>query len=284
MSRETTSTIEEVEEAPKKVRAKAPAKKTTATRSAPKKPAAKKPAKKAVTKDLDTKAQSKPKTPRKRATRNVSTKTPKKKATSTSTTTDQADDVVMLQDTEIKQEADKVTATHSRKAPTTFADQAKQIKTKRIQYAVVTFLLVVGIGASAAVGVTDAGRIDVARTIQERNERMATMVDVDAPVTAVAAPAVNTGRAGEPDGGLIGLQPVVTTPATPMTAAELAAAAAVVASATTTAIDTATTTAETATQSESLSDVPLPEVDGVITHSATTTVIASSSDDTRSAE
>jgi len=96
-------------------------------------------------------------------------------------------------------------STKVRKAPTTFADEQVAQKRKRFQYMVVGLLVFVGVGASAAVGLADseAGQIDVAETIKQRNERMANMVDVDGPVTSVSAPVTED----SPEQGLIGLRP-----------------------------------------------------------------------------
>jgi|GEM_PF-979770 len=77
----------------------------------------------------------------------------------------------------------------ARKAPTSFADEEAAAKGKRKQQIIVGSLVLVGIIASAVVGFSDteAGQINVAQTIQARNERMANMVDVDGPVTVASA-------------------------------------------------------------------------------------------------
>jgi hypothetical protein len=92
----------------------------------------------------------------------------------------------------------------TRKAPTAFASQVAKKKTTQTQVAIIVALLVVGVGASAAVGFTDstAGQIDVAQTIQERNERMSNMVDVDGPT--IIAPRQNANNV--PDGGFLGVR------------------------------------------------------------------------------
>lgn len=178
-----------------------------------------------------------------------------------------APEVADVQETASPEEA--VVADRARKAPTKFAATAKQKKARQLQIVVVAGLMAIGVGASAAVGFTDSGQINVAQTIQERNERMANMIDVGGPVTVVPAPQ-NIGNPELPDGGLIGLQPAGPKPSIPKTAKELAAAAAT--SNATSSAPSADATSATTTASSSL-----PVVDNIITHSATTTVEAASS-------
>ncbi len=59
-----------------------------------------------------------------------------------------------------------------RKAPTAIAATRSATKTTRRQIAVVALLIIVGIGASAGVGFTDKGSIDVSKTIALRNEKI----------------------------------------------------------------------------------------------------------------
>ena len=91
------------------------------------------------------------------------------------------------------------TTARRRKAPTAFAQHAEEKRTSRNQMIVFGVLVALGIAASAAVGFSDpsAGQIDVTKTIEERNARMANMVDVDGPT--IVAPRPST----QPDGGFI---------------------------------------------------------------------------------
>ncbi len=124
--------------------------------------------------------------------------------------------------------------TTTRKAPTEFADQVARKKATCTQAVVIGVLLSLGVGASAAVGFTDsaAGQIHVAKTISDRTEPMANMVDVDGPT--IVAPRRNSNNA--PDGGFIGVRPI--DPPALKTAANLAAEALA-----TSTVDIATTTA-----------------------------------------
>jgi hypothetical protein len=98
----------------------------------------------------------------------------------------------------------------TRKAPTKFGSLKESTRRQKVQALVVGGLLVAGIGASAAVGVSaDTGQIDVAATIRDRNERMSTMVEVEGPVTTVAAPPVVA------DGGFVAAAPEFQTTQSP---------------------------------------------------------------------
>jgi len=147
------------------------------------------------------------------------------------------------------------TNTKTRKAPTTFAAQAAKRKNTQTQFIVVGVLLAIGIGSSAIVGLTDDGQIDVTQTINDRNARMANMVDVDGPT--VVAPRENVNNA--PDGGFIGVQ---TTPmSVPKTAAELNASTTA-----TSTMDVASTSpdgVETVSEPEESESVPAEEVSPV---------------------
>jgi hypothetical protein len=92
-------------------------------------------------------------------------------------------------------------AMKKRKAPTVFLREAAKKRAVKTQVIVVGVLLIMGVGASAAVGFndSDAGQINVAETIKAQNARMTNMVDVDGPT--VVAPVPN--RATTPDAGLI---------------------------------------------------------------------------------
>lgn len=59
-----------------------------------------------------------------------------------------------------------------RKAPTPLASMRAGHKEKRRQQIIIAVVLLLGVGASAAVGYIDQGQIDVQQTIQARNERI----------------------------------------------------------------------------------------------------------------
>jgi hypothetical protein len=85
-----------------------------------------------------------------------------------------------------------------RKAPTPLADKKTAIKTLRRQIVVIALLLCIGIGASAAIGRTDQGQIDVSKVITERNDRISRGEEQGEIVSAQPNSTL-------PDGGLIGL-------------------------------------------------------------------------------
>lgn len=179
--------------------------------------------------------------------------------------------VKKLADTESKQSAsikevlEKETS-ETRKAPTRFAAARSERRTKRTQYLIVATLLLVGVGASAAVGFTDAGRIDVAETIQARNERMANLVEVDGPVTVAPTPSVL------PDGGFVAAAeqsvPVRSVPPAETVAATTSTSTPITGTSSITATSSSVTAASTTTAA------PID----LINHSATTTVQATSSE------
>lgn len=166
---------------------------------------------------------------------------------------------------QVEEEATVITmSTKTRKAPTILASSAAERQARKKQTIVVSVLLIVGIATSAVVGFTDtdAGQINVAQTIKDRNDRMATMVDVSGP--AVVANSTNN----RPDGGFIGLQPVdptqVVTPA--------------VTASTTAATSTASTSDAVGEETDSGDLSTGPEIrDTFATDTATTTVIATTS-------
>ena len=160
-------------------------------------------------------------------------------------------------------------ATSKRKAPTVFASEVAKKRAIKTQVIVTAVLLCIGVGASAAVGLTDstAGQIDVAQTIKDRNARMANMVDVDGPT--VVAPVSN--REGQADGGFIA------SPRQPAPAAPVAVVATSTASSTDLG-DVGTSTessAATEEQTGTADDVPTPSSNASVVSTATTTVTAS---------
>jgi hypothetical protein len=88
----------------------------------------------------------------------------------------------------------------TRKAPTPIAAQVSDQKNRRRQLIVAGVVMVFGIGASAAVGFSDAGRIDVNQTIESRNERITS--SSDNPGGEVVVPVQSTSN--QPNGGMRG--------------------------------------------------------------------------------
>ena len=101
-----------------------------------------------------------------------------------------------------------------RKAPTPIAASRRSNKAKRKQLLIVGVIFIVGMGASALVGFTDAGVIDVNKEIEERNERLRSGQLGENDTQRVIVPVQNTAANQLPDGGLIGL-PVSATPPPP---------------------------------------------------------------------
>jgi len=235
---------------------KAPRKRATATKpDAAQKPTRRKPAvrKTAI------------KTPAKTATK----KPTKKPATKKPEPVDVQSVEAALPVVELETESSMST---TRKAPTKFAAKQAGQKSRRNQYVVIGLLLAIGIGSSAAVGMsdTDAGQINVAQTIKERNERMANLVDVDGPTFVAPTPTPSQ----QIDGGLTGLRAADPSATPVVPPAPLAGATSTASS--TVASSTATSTAATASgQTESAADQ-------FATDTATTTVEAT--DPTETAE
>jgi hypothetical protein len=174
MSRVIATTTED------QVEVKTPRKRAASKKSAAPKTAADKTVpKKTVVKKAPRKAAAKKKTPAK--------KTVNKKT--------------LVEETEETEVTEVAVAIKKRKAPTVFLSEATKKRAVKTQVIVVGVLLIMGVGASAAVGFndSDAGQIDVEETIRVQNARMANLVDVDGPT--VVAPVPN--RATTPDAGLI---------------------------------------------------------------------------------
>ena len=99
----------------------------------------------------------------------------------------------------------KDSADDDRKAPTPFSGKKARQARLRKRNIVLAVVMIVGIGSSAAVGVTDSGQINVNETIESRNERIrnnsATTEDVVAGVVEI--PVQNTNNS-LPNGGLVG--------------------------------------------------------------------------------
>jgi len=236
MPRASASTTEKTIRTTRKTRAKTPAQKTTATRAT--------------------------KTTRTRRVRRQSTAATERPASTRRRDREDVQDETPVVDSAPGSSNEPERKAASRKAPTRFASEARRLKDKRVQLGVVAALLVIGIGASAVVGFSDQGQIDVELTIQEREQRMANLVDVDGPVTTGPAPeeSESTESVQRLNPALMqGIKPGSSNPpprATP---------------ATTTATSSATSTATTSPGTNGVND------DDTVTTSATTTVTATTS-------
>ena len=85
-----------------------------------------------------------------------------------------------------------------RKAPTPIADSKVSKRKNRKQFIVIATMIVIGVGASAAVGMTDKGTIDVNGIIAWRNEEARSAGNNGAIVAEQSTTQL-------PDGGLIGM-------------------------------------------------------------------------------
>ncbi len=92
-----------------------------------------------------------------------------------------------------------------RKAPTAFVEQQVASAKRKKQIMIVVALMVIGVAASAGVGYTDVGQIDVQKTIEARNERIRnnTASEQDMLTGLVTVPVQNT-NSNKADGGLVG--------------------------------------------------------------------------------
>lgn len=104
----------------------------------------------------------------------------------------------------VKEETKEIT--ENRKAPTPLAAEQLIEHEKRKRFIMAVTFMLIGIGASAAVGLTDQGRIDVERTIEERNERIRNNRpdERDIITSVVEVPVQDTSSVGKVDGGLVG--------------------------------------------------------------------------------
>ncbi len=163
---------------------------------------------------VSTEEQEKPKrAPRKRAD-STTPRAPRKRVTKKAVTVDSEGESLQNEVSETK--------TPIRKAPTPIAAVKAESRATRQQIIVVSLLVIVGIGASAAVGLTDSGAIDVNKTIEERNQRIlnnTTDGRDEGTSRDIVVPVQTQTRA---DGGLrglgVGAQPPVAPPAATSTA------------------------------------------------------------------
>jgi hypothetical protein len=93
----------------------------------------------------------------------------------------------------------------SRKAPTPFSGKKAAQSKLRKRNIIIGVVMIIGIGSSAAVGLTDSGQINVNETIEARNERVRnnTANNDDVASGVVEVPVQNTNSA-LPNGGLVG--------------------------------------------------------------------------------
>jgi len=92
-----------------------------------------------------------------------------------------------------------------RKAPTPFSNAKAKQRRLRKRNIVLAAVMVIGIGSSAAVGLTDSGQINVNETIEARNERIRnnSATTDDESTGVIEIPVQNTANS-LPNGGLVG--------------------------------------------------------------------------------
>ncbi|MCA9360355.1 hypothetical protein KC730_00515, partial [Candidatus Kaiserbacteria bacterium] len=127
-----------------------------------------------------------------------------------------------------------------RKAPTPFALKKKILTKQRKRTIVVAFIMFLGIGASAAVGMTDGGRVDVTKTIEARNERIRnnTPEETDTLGSTVEVPVQDTTANKVPGSNLRGAGKIAPKPVpVPEVVSSTASSSDVTASSTETGVD-----------------------------------------------
>lgn len=92
-----------------------------------------------------------------------------------------------------------------RKSPTPIAARRAGSKAKKKQGIIIGVILLLGIGSSVAIGITDEGTIDVNQVIEARNERLRSGQTNASDDKQVIVPVQNTAANQLPDGGLVGL-------------------------------------------------------------------------------
>jgi hypothetical protein len=98
-----------------------------------------------------------------------------------------------------------VAETTARKAPTPIAARKASSRARKKQFIVASIIFLTGVGASAAVGFTDQGTIDVNEMIEARNERLRSGQMSESDTQRVIVPVQNTSIEQLPNGGLVGL-------------------------------------------------------------------------------
>jgi hypothetical protein len=161
-----------------------------------------------------------------------------------------------------KEESIPLTAIKSktRKAPTVFAAEKNQQRQRQTQFIIIGVILFTGVGASAAVGYTDKGQINVSQIIEERNQKARTSetVDSDTQTSRIEVPVQNTNRTA--NGGLVGrgtggakpapsTPPVDTATSTASSTADTASSTEAVASSTSSVTESASSTEESVSES-----------------------------------
>ena len=133
----------------------------------------------------------------------------------------------------------------TRKAPTTFSTAKPKRRFPR-HSVIVGVILLIGVGASAAVGFSDVGQINVNEVIEARNQRVLnnSTDERDDVVNSVSVPVQNTNNQNQVDGGLVGIGDTTPPPAP---------------AATTTASTTDTTASSTEPVATSTQEVVEPE-------------------------
>jgi hypothetical protein len=104
----------------------------------------------------------------------------------------------------LKSEEGTLDSSNKRRAPTPFAASKKARRLKQKRNIIVVLVMVVGVAASAAVGLIDEGQINVQQIVEDRNERIRTNTqnERDTLKSTVAVPVQNPSK--KPEGGLKG--------------------------------------------------------------------------------
>ena len=127
-----------------------------------------------------------------------------------------------------------------RKAPTELRERSSSRNKSRNQFIIVVGIFIVGVGASAAIGFSDRGSIDVSKVVEERNERIRAGGG-NAETGTEIIPVQNQNASREADGGLRPADPsTIEPPPAPL--------------ASTTATSTATSTDANASSTEMVGD------------------------------
>lgn len=103
----------------------------------------------------------------------------------------------------------------NRKAPTSIRKEQFDRQQRKRQMITIGVIMFVGIGASAAVGFTDKGVININQTIEERNERIRTNTtdERDVNTSLVEVPVQSAADGGKSAGGFVGMGAAAEAPA-----------------------------------------------------------------------
>jgi hypothetical protein len=159
---------------------------------------------------------------------------------------------------EVTQTDSAATESVTRKAPTVFATEKNKQKQRQKQFIIIGVILTLGVGASAAVGYTDKGQINVTQLIQERNQTQRTGDPDESGIqtSPVEVPVQNTNKTV--NGGLVGLGTGGTKPKPPVDSATstdgIASSTEAMASSTSTAVESASSTEESASESSDVNE------------------------------